>query len=181
MGKNIVVLTGSPRKGGNSDRMADAFIRGAQEAGHTAVKIETAALDVKGCRACDGCYRGSRACFFNDDFNSIAQSVLEADAVVVATPLYWFSFPAQIKNVIDKFYAFVVGGKEFKNKECALLTCGGDSEEKAFDGLVRSYELIAEYLGWKDRGRLVLTGVNAKGDIEKTDGLVRAEKMGAEF
>lgn len=181
MGKTIVVLTGSPRKGGNSDRMADAFIAGARGAAHTVEKIETASLDVKGCRACDGCYRGGRVCFFDDDFNGIARAVLEADAVVFATPLYWFSFPAQIKNVIDKFYAFVAGGKEFKGKECALLTCGGDTEEKAFDGLVRSYELIAEYLGWKDRGRLVAAGVNARGAIGETDGLMRAEKLGAEF
>lgn len=181
MGKNMVVLTGSPRKGGNSDRMADAFMKGAQGAGHTITKIETASLDMKGCRACNGCYQGSGACFFNDDFNSIAQSVLEADTVVLATPLYWFSFPVQIKTVIDKFYAFVVGGKEIKDKECVLLTCGGDTEAKAFDGLVRTYELIAEYLGWRDRGRLILPGVTAKRDIEKTDGLVRAEKMGAEI
>lgn len=181
MGKKIVVLTGSPRKGGNSDRMADAFIAGAQGAGHTVAKIETAPLDVKGCRACDGCYRGGRACFFNDDFNGIAQEILEADAVVFATPLYWFSFPAQLKNVMDKFYAFVVGGKEFKGKECALLVCGGDAEETAFDGLLRSYGLIVEYLDWTDRGRLVVTGVNAKGEIDKTDEPGRAEALGAEF
>ena len=179
MGKTIVVLTGSPRKGGNSDRMADAFIAGARGAGHTVEKIETASLDVKGCRACDGCYRGGRACFFDDDFNGIARAVLEADAVVFATPLYWFSFPAQIKNVIDKFYAFVAGGKEFKGKECALLTCGGDTEEKAFDGLVRSSFGVEEPPD--DPGRLVAAGVNARGAIGETDGLMRAEKLGAEF
>ena len=181
MGKKIIVLTGSPRRGGNSDCIAEAFIAGAKEAGHEVIKIETGALDVKGCRACDGCYRGDRACFFNDDFNRIAEDILTADAVVFAAPLYWFSFPAQLKNVIDKIFSLVAGGKNLKRKECLLLVCAGDESETAFDGVTASYERIASYLEWTDRGKLIVTGVNAKGDAAATDAPQRAKKMGLEF
>ena len=94
MGKKIVVLTGSPRAGGNTDRMADAFISGAMAAGHEVTKFSTAQLNVKGCVACGGCYsREDRPCCHDDDFNRIAPVIEQADVVVFAAPLYWSTFP----------------------------------------------------------------------------------------
>lgn len=102
MKKNILILTGSPRIGGNSDLLAEAFAKGA-------------------------------ACSFHDDFNLLAPMLEEADALILASPIYWFSFPSEIKAAIDKLYAFLIGGKPLKIKECMLLTCGetGDTADFA--------------------------------------------------
>ncbi|MBJ6726687.1 flavodoxin family protein [Geomesophilobacter sediminis] len=178
MPKNILVLTGSPRKGGNTDKLADAFIAGAQKAGHTTVRYATADKHIRGCVDCQTCFSKGVACSFADDFNALAPLVEQADMLVLATPLYWFSFPTQLKAAIDKFYAFFIGNRPLKIKECALVVSGGDSEVRKFDGIVTSYQLIAEFLGWKDSGIVIVPGLHDKDDVLKTDGLQRAEALG---
>ena len=78
MGKNILVLTGSPRKGGNSEKLADAFIAGAQEAGHTVMKYTTADKTIKGCIDCKTCFKKGTACSIPDDFNELAPHLAAA-------------------------------------------------------------------------------------------------------
>ena len=100
--KNILVLTGSPRKGGNSDLMADAFIKGAIAKGHQVIKFETAKKVIGGCKACDKCWSLGTACVFRDDFAELEPLIEKADVIVLATPLYWFNMSAQIKpRLID--------------------------------------------------------------------------------
>ncbi len=178
MSKNILVLTGSPRKGGNSDRLADAFITGAQQAGHTVIKYATADKQFKGCRACQTCFSRGTACSFADDFNELAPLVEQADMLVLATPIYWFTFPAQLKAALDKFFSFLIGQKTLNIKDSALLACAGNPREDSFDGLVSSYKLSAGHMGWKDNGIILVPGLMAKDDILKTDGLKRAEELG---
>ena len=103
MAKNILVLTGSPRNGGNTDQLADAFIAGAQWAGHTVTKYATADKNIKGCMDCKACFANGGVCVIPDDFPTLAPLMEQADMVVFATPLYWFSFPAQLKAAIDRF------------------------------------------------------------------------------
>jgi multimeric flavodoxin WrbA len=178
MRKNIVVLTGSPRKGGNTEKLADAFIAGAQQSGHTTVKYSTADKRIKGCIDCKTCFSKGTACSIPDDFNELAPLLEQADLVVFATPLYWFSFPTQLKAAIDKFYAFVIGKRALRIKECVLLVCGGDKEEEKYEGIILSYRLIADFLGWKDSGTIIVPGLHDKDAILKTDGLARAEALG---
>ena len=178
MSKNILILTGSARKGGNTDKLADAFIAGARQAGHTTVKYVTATKNIKGCVDCKTCFTKGTACSFKDDFNELAPLVEQADMIVFATPLYWFSFPAKLKAAIDKFFSFLIGGKALKIKESALLVCGGDKNESSFEGIIKSYQLIANHLGWIESGIIVVPGLHDKDDILKTDGLKRAEALG---
>ncbi|AIF53080.1 flavodoxin family protein [Pelosinus sp. UFO1] len=176
--KNILVLTGSPRKGGNSDKLADAFIAGAQQAGHTTVKYATADKRIKGCIDCQTCFKKGTACSIPDDFSELAPLLEQADMIVFATPMYWFSFPAQLKAAIDKFYSFLISKRTLKIKDCALLVTGGDKDESNYEGIVTSYKLIARFLGWKDSGVIIVPGLHDKDDILKTDGLKRAEALG---
>ena len=101
MSKKIVVITGSPRKNGNSFAMTDAFIKAAEEKGHTITRFDSALKKVGGCRACETCFSTEKACTFDDDFNTVAPAILEADVIVFTMPVYWYSIPAQIKGVID--------------------------------------------------------------------------------
>lgn len=178
MAKNILVLTGSPRKNGNSDKLADAFIAGAQQAGHTTVKFTTADKHIKGCIDFQTCFSRGSACSVPDDFAELAPLLEQADMIVFATPLYWFSFPVQLKAAIDKFYSFYIGKRPLKVKECALLVCGGGTELRVFDGIVTSYKLIADFLSWRDSGVIMVPGLHGKDEILETDGLQRAETLG---
>jgi multimeric flavodoxin WrbA len=178
MKKNILVLTGSPRIGGNSDLLADAFIKGANKAGHEVVKCEAGKKNIMGCKACDTCYSKGKPCSFDDDFNSIAPLIEKADAIIFITPLYGFSFSTQLKAVIDKHYSFIIGEKKLNIKESMLLVCGGDDDESVFNGIISTYKQIACYQKWTDRGHLIVPGVLNKGDILSTEYLILAEKMG---
>ena len=135
MSKKLVVITGSPRKNGNSFAMADAFIKAAQANGHIITRFDAAFKKVGGCHACETCYKTGKACSFDDDFNELAPSILEADGVVFITPVYWYSYPAQIKGVIDKLYSLCVGGKDVAGKECALITCCEENDMSVMDGV----------------------------------------------
>ncbi len=177
MSKKIVVITGSPRKNGNSFAMTEAFIQAAESKGHQLTRFDAAMTNVGGCHACETCYKSGKACSFDDDFNAIAPAILEADAVVFATPVYWYSIPAQIKGVIDKLYSFVIGGKDIANKECALITCCEEEDMSVMDGVRIPVERSAKLLKWNMVGEVLVPGVLNTGDIEKTDGCQKAAAL----
>lgn len=181
MGKKIVVITGSPRKGGNSFAMTDAFIKAAEGKGHTVTRFDAAQMKVGGCRACETCYSTGKACSFDDDFNGMAPAILDADAVVFSMPVYWYSMPAQIKSVIDKMYSFVVGGKDIADKECALIACCEEEDMSVLDGVRIPYERTAALIKWRSVGKVLIPGVLNPGDIDKTDGLQKAAELAEKF
>lgn len=181
MGKRIVVITGSPRKNGNSFAMTDVFIRTAEENGHTVTRYDAAMMEVEGCHDCKTCYKTGKACSFDDDFNTIAQDILEADAVVFSMPVYWYSIPAQIKSIIDKLFSFVVGGKDIAGKECALIACCEEDDRSVLDGVRIPYERTISLIKWHSVGEVLISGVLNEGDIERTDGCQKAAALANAF
>ena len=177
MGKKIVVVTGSPRKNGNSFAMTDAFIQAAEGKGHTVTRFDAAMKKVGGCRACETCFSTGKACTFDDDFNAIAPAILEADAIVFTMPVYWYSIPAQIKGVIDRIFSLVVGGKDIAGKECALIACCEEEDMSVMDGVRVPIERSAALLKWKMAGEVLIPGVLNVGDIDKTDGCEKAAAL----
>lgn len=181
MGKNLIVMTGSFRKNGNSDLLADAFIRGAQAASHTVTKYEAAFTKISGCRACDTCWRKGVPCSFNDAFNEkFAPLLEESDTLVFCTPLYVYGLPASIQATIEKTYSYLTPQSPVRMKisETALLICGGDNNLEVFGGAIESYKQISKNYGWEDRGMVVAQGVMEKGAVTDTDYLEKAEKLG---
>lgn len=181
MSKKIVVITGSPRKKGNSFAMTEAFIRAAEAGGHTVTRFDAALKNVGGCRACETCFRTGKACSFDDDFNTVAPAILEADAVIFTMPVYWYSIPAQIKGVIDRLFSFVVAGKDIAGKECALLACCEEEDLSVFDGVRIPLERSAALMKWKMVGEVLVPGVLNAGDIERTDGCRQAAALAEKF
>ena len=177
MNKKIVVITGSPRRSGNSFAMTEAFVKAAEEKGHTVTRFDTSSMKIGFCHACETCYSTGRACSFDDDFNTIAPAILEADAVVFSMPVYWYSIPAQIKGVIDKMFSLVVGGKDIAGKECALITCCEEEDMSVMDGVRIPIERTAALIGWKMVGEVLIPGVLETGAIEKTDGCAQAAAL----
>lgn len=177
MSKKIVVITGSPRKNGNSFAMTDAFIQAAEAKGHSVARFDAATMHVEGCHACETCYKTGKACSFDDDFNTIAPAILEADVIVFAMPVYWYSIPAQIKAIIDKLYAFCVAGKDISGKGCGLIVCCEEDDRSVLDGVRIPLERSAALLKWHMLGEVLVPGVLNAGDIAKTDGCRQAAAL----
>ncbi len=177
MSKRIVVITGSPRKGGNSFAMTEAFINAAEAKGHIVTRFDTSFMKVGFCHACETCYKTGKACSFDDDFNMIAPAILEADAVIFSMPVYWYSIPAQIKGVIDKVFSLVVGGKDIAGKECALITCCEEEDMSVMDGVRIPIERTAALIKWNMVGKVLVPGVLETGAIAKTDGCAQAAAL----
>ena len=177
MSKKIVVITGSPRKNGNSFAMTDSFIKAAEAKGHTITRFDAALKNVGGCRACETCFSTGKACTFDDDFNTIAPAILEADVIAFTMPVYWYSIPAQIKGVIDRIFSMVVGGKDIAGKECALITCCEEEDMTVMDGVRIPIERMAALNKWKMAGEVLIPGVLNVGDIDKTEGCKKAADL----
>lgn len=179
MAKKVLVLTASPRKDGNTEKLADAFIKGVLAAGHSAEKFETAFRQIAGCKACNECWSTSTACSHKDDFGVLEPLLENCDVVVISSPLYWFSFPAQIKGAIDRLYAYSkTDARPLAIKESYLLLCGTDTDPEEYKGALFTYQWMGNMLGWKNRGILQIGGVDGENAIENSGHLRTAEEMG---
>lgn len=181
MSKKLVVITGSPRKNGNSFAMTDAFIKAAEARGHEVTRFDAAMMKIGGCHACETCFKTGKACSFDDDFNKIAPAILDADGIVFTMPVYWYSIPAQIKGVIDRIYSLVVGGKNITGKECALIACCEEADMTVLDGVRIPIERTAALNKWKMVGSVLVPGVLNVGDINNTDGCQQAAALADKF
>lgn len=177
----IVVITGSPRKNGNSFAMTEAFIKEAEKRGNAVQRFDAAFMKIGGCHACETCYKTGKACSFDDDFNLIAPALLEADAVVYTMPVYWYSIPSQIKGVIDRVFSLVVGGKNIAGKKCGLIACCEEEDVTVMDGVRVPIERSAALLKWNMVGEVLIPGVLNTGDIDKTDGCRQAAALMNKF
>ena len=101
----ILVLTGSPRKDGNTNFLADELIRGATEAGHSVDRFDSAFKKVHSCIACDVCEMSGKPCVFKDDFEFVRARIIEADLVAFVSPVYFWGFSTPLKAVMDRFHA----------------------------------------------------------------------------
>lgn len=177
----ITVITGSPRKHGNSLAMTNAFIEEAKKCGHTIQCFDAVSMNITGCHACMTCYKTGKACSFNKEFDTIASSILESDAIVFTTPVYWYSIPAQIKGIIDCLFSLVVGGKNIAGKKWGLITCCEEDDVAIMDGVRIPMEKSASLLKWELVGEVLIPGVLKEGDIEKTNGCEQAKTLARKF
>lgn len=177
----ITVITGSPRKNGNTFAMVDSFINAAEAKGHEVVRFDAAMRKIGGCHACMTCFKTGKACSFDDDFNLIAPHILDADAVVFAMPVYWYSIPAQIKGVIDRMFSFVVAGKNIAGKKCGVITCCEEDAPTVMDGVTMPMRRTFDLLKWQLVSEVCQPGVYEPGDVDKTDGCALAAALADKF
>lgn len=180
MAKRVLVLKCSPRMNGNSDMLADAFIKGAKESGHVVVDLHIGRMRISPCVACGGCYSKGSPCVINDDMQRVYPELFNADVVVIASPVYYFSFTAQYKAMLDRFFALeAVEDKKPKGIEVALLMTAGDTDEKVFNISVKEYKTVFEnWFGWRHVGKVLATEVYNKGDIKGNPKLDEAYRLG---
>ena len=179
MNKNIVVVTGSPRKGGNSDLLAEAFISAAEGKGHKVQRFDAGRMTIGHCHACNNCFKKGKPCLFDDDFNEIALAIQSADAVVFSMPTYWFSMPSSIKAVLDRMYSFLASGKvkEIAGKKAAVIVCCMSDDLAVMENAKAPFEKSFGHLNWDCIGEVLVPKVGNPGDVKNTDGCARAAAL----
>ena len=165
--KNILIVSASGRKGGNSDLLCDQFAKGATEAGHNVEKIRLAEKRVGYCTGCYACQKLHR-CVQEDDANGLVEKMLSADAIVLATPVYFYSMNAQLKALIDRSVSRWADFGRFKGTEFWLVITAADEDkammEPTLAGLRGFMRDCME--GSIERGVLYGTGAYEKGAVK---------------
>ena len=157
---NIIVLSGSPRKGGNTDLLVDAFVKGAKKNNNVEV-ISVADYKVNPCIGCNSCFdRTGHECFQQDDMQVVYDKLKCADVIVVASPVYFYGVSAQLKAIIDRLHTPM--RNDFKVKKLALILVGA----------------AVNFFKLEDAGMVLVRGAKDKGDVRNTDGLNEAYRLG---
>lgn len=186
---NILALACCGQTKGNTHRLTQAFLQGCQEAGHQTQFISLAQTNIQPCLGCNGCHKGD-GCIQSDDMNQIYQAFSQCDLISFATPLYFWGPSAQMKLVIDRFYALGVpdakGYFSYPQKKCVLLATAADSHRHfwVFEYLQQYYRRLTTYLNWVDCGTLCVGscgGTKQPRRLEKTDGCDRAYQLGRQL
>ena len=178
--KNILVVTGSSREGGNSLLLADAFMKGARAAGHTVDAFHSGLTPVGACQHCDGCWSTGEPCVVEDGFAAFWPKLEQADMLVFCSPLYWYNFSGHLKCAMDRMYPYSRKNRlrDMKAREAMLLMCGVSLFPRSFAGPAEAYRQMLGLKRWQDRGRLFVTGVHEFGAMRGHKALAVAERMG---
>lgn len=173
--KTVLIISTSPRKGGNSEILADEFAAGAREAGHDVEKVCLYDKTINFCKGCLACQKTQR-CVIHDDADAIARKMKDADVLVFATPIYYYEMCGQMKTMLDR--ANPLFPAEYAFRDIYLLASAAENEESAVDGAVNGLK------GWiacfeKTRLKGVVRGVGATnpGDIRQRPSALEAARV----
>lgn len=171
----IIILAGSPRKGGNTDSLIEAFIKGAKD-NNTVEVIPVADRTIAPCIGCNSCFtREGHECFQKDDMEIVYSKLRAADVLVIASPVYFYGISAQLKAVIDRLHTPM--RNEFRIKKLGLLLVGAATLPELFDAIITQYRLILNFFKLEDAGTVLVRGAKDKGDVRKED-LDKAFELG---
>ena len=176
MNKKVLILSSSPRKGGNSETLAAAFANGALEAGNLVETVHLREKNYGFCRGCLACQKLGH-CVIRDDAVEVTAKMHDADVLVFATPVYYYSVSGQLKTMLDR--ANPLFGSDYSFTEAYLLATAAESGRSTFDGAEKAVQ------GWVDcfsrctlAGTVFAGGVNGVGDIAGHPALEQAQRMG---
>ena len=173
----IVILVGSPRRDGNTQVLAGACAAGARGR-HQVELCSVADYLVHPCTGCNACAaREGHRCVQQDDMQQLYPKLAAADVVVIASPVYFYGVSAQLKAVIDRLHTPM--RNRFQVKKLALLLVAGATLPAVFDAILRQYQLVLDYFGLEDAGRILVRGVRERGDIQGSPALQEAYDLGA--
>jgi multimeric flavodoxin WrbA len=180
MTTKLLILNGSPRQSGNSATLADQVRRDAESAGAEVESIYLHGLDIN---PCDGCYfcQDTGICVVDDDMQSLYPKLREADAIVIASPIYWFTYSAQVKLCVDRWLALETSdGNELRGKRIGIVLTYGDTDIHTSGGInaINTFKSMFDYIGAPIVGYVHGTG-NKPGEVrDQPDLMDRAFKLG---
>ena len=181
MSKNILILKGSPRERGNSSVLAEQVAAGARAAGAEVESIYLHGLDIRPCDACDLCAQPGTRCVIEDDMQALYPKIESAAAIVLASPVYWFTISAQMKLCIDRWYGFQsTRWQGMRGKQFALVLTYGDTDLYTSGGInaINTFETMCRFLKAEIVGMVYGTMMDV-GDAEKQPELMeQAYKLG---
>lgn len=174
--KKVLIISSTPRKGGNSDLLCDQFLKGAQEAGHQAEKIFLAAHKINYCVGCGVC-NTTHECVQKDGMKPLLDKMVEADVIVLATPVYFYSMNGQLKTFIDRT---VPRYTEIANKDFYFIVTAADSSKQ---NMARTLEALRGFTedcleGAREKGVIYGVGAWQKGEVKDTPAYEQAYKAG---
>ena len=159
--KNILILSGSGRKNGNTQSLVEAFAGKCKKEGHQVTILELCEYQIRHCLSCNYCAKNPGICVQNDDMWQIVKKIRECDVLAFATPVYYGGISSRLKAVIEQFYGMKI--RECEIKESLLLTVTGRAEQTAADQVVGYYSYLTDFMGWKDCGKICAIGYEEKG------------------
>ena len=172
---NILIISGSPRKGGNTELLAEAFAKGAAAHHHVEI-VSVRDYKVNPCLGCNTCFKTNGICAQKDDMTILYEKMSQADMLVIASPVYFYNISAQLKAVIDRFHNPI--RDTFHIKRMALLLVGAATLPELFDAILTEYNLCLKFFSIEDAGKVLVRGVKDKGDIMGTSFLEDAYQLG---
>lgn len=174
--KKVLIISTSPRKGGNSQALADAFMKGAKDANNLVEKVELYAKKINFCLGCLACQKSGQ-CVIKDDANAIVEKMRDADVLVFATPIYYYAMSGQMKTMLDRSNPLYES--DYKFTDIYLLASAADEQDEAVEGAVKGL------LGWIScfprthlAGVVFGGGVDEVGKIEGHPALDKAYELG---
>jgi multimeric flavodoxin WrbA len=182
---NILIVNGSPRKKGNSATLAQQVATGAVAVGAQVETVFLHGMDIAPCNACDACLQtADPACVIDDDMQALYLKLLEADAIVLASPIYWFTISAQTKLFMDRCYAFEGSGENpLKDKRYAIVLAYGDSDpfNSGAVNALRTFQDGLAYIGAEIAGT-VYGSASKPGEIAQNEELMeKAYQLGQQL
>ena len=176
MNKKVLIISTSPRKNGNSEILADAFLKGAVDGGNTADKISLYDKSIGFCKGCLACQKTGR-CVIHDDADMIVQKMLIADVLVFATPIYYYEMSGQMKTMLDRANPLFPANYAFR--DIYFLSTAAEDEEgvdaRAISGLEGWIECFPKA---RLAGMVFAGGVTGVGEIDGHSSLKKAYEMG---
>ena len=176
MSKKVLIISASPRKGGNSDALCDQFLLGAKEAGHNVEKVFLRDHKINYCLGCGVC-NNTHICVQKDDMKNLLEKMVNADVIVLATPVYFYTMDAQLKTFIDRCVSRYT---EISNKEIYFIVAAADTNK---DNLAPAIEGLRGFTrdcleGSKEKGIIYGTGAWQVGEIKTLPAYKKAYEMG---
>lgn len=173
--KKVLILSGSPRKNGNSDLLCNEFMKGALESGNQVEKIRIAEKKIGYCLGCYAC-KDTGVCAIKDDMADLLQKIIDADVIVLASPVYFYSIDAQLKAVIDRTVARWL---EVKDKEFYYIVTAADEELASAKTSIACFRGYADCVeGAVEKGIIYGMGAYEKGEIKDMPAMAQAYEMG---
>ncbi len=174
----ILVVHASPRSGGNSSILADHFIEGAKAGGHEVRRINVGNANIGGCKGCMYCFKNEGVCVQEDDYPAYEEDMAWCDTIVYAFPLYFYSYPAQLKAFMDREFCMAAKPGKYGFRRSALLMTMEDKDISTADGLLLSFDICMNYCKQEVPFKLVVNNVFEKGAIEGNPKLQEAYELG---
>ncbi len=181
--EKILLFYGSPRKDGNSDLLAKAFIKGAKEKGAEVEDMRLFSLNITPCIECEKCNE-TGVCILDDDMKDIYEKIEEASTIVVASPIFFYNITSKTQALVERSQAFwirryvlnhkLIGNKE---KKGIFLSVGATKGKLLFDGALRVIRYYFDAIGGKLFAALLIRGVEKKGDIKTHEYALESSKI----